>query len=272
MTRVPDIVLELPAGWRWVQRDASPLGLEPGSGAGAFQISSPASSLQWRGADLDALVRKFAAGSQLGEVLRVTQSEVGYGRMVQAELVSDRWGDVAVWMLVHDTHDPLVVTWIADTPSDDGKVARELVRSIAPGRFSSTVDMIVSTVRADFASTGSVEYHSVLVGDATIQTAYFDGMPDEIEREAMRVETKRTRASVAARVGMLQMQRADGVHLAAFVHVESPSLKKRFLLPQEDRGRVAHEVSPEGAPISDFFLDADPRIAEMLARSRQPPS
>jgi len=271
VARIPDIVIELPPEWRWAQRDKAPLGLAPESASGALQISSPASSVGWRGGDLDVLVREFVAGSKLGEVLRVEQSDAPYGRMVHAEMVSAAWGDIAAWLLVHDTHDPLVVTWIADTPTDDGRIARDLVRTIAPGPFSRTVDMIVSLVRDAMATKGSVEYHTVLVADGTIQTAYFHGMPDEMEREAIRAETQRVRASAAARVGMLQMQHEGEVLLAAFVHAESASIKKRFLIPQAERGRVAHEVNPASAAIADFFLAPDPRVVEALARSRQPP-
>ena len=32
----------------------------------------------------------------------------------------------------------------------------------------------------------------------------------------------------------------------------------------------AHEVEAEGAAIADFFLEADPRAAEILAAARQP--
>lgn len=271
MARLPDVVIELPPDWRWQKQDGPPLGLEPSSGAGVLQISSPASATGWRGANLDALVRQFVIGSKLGEVVRVEEADVAYGRMVQAEAISKEFGDVAAWMLVHDTHDPLVVTWIADTPSDDGKTARALVRTIAPGAFSRVVDMIVSTVRGGVSEKGGVDYHAVLVADGVITTAYFHGMPDEIEREAMRAETKRLRATVAARVGMAQVHGRDGAELVAFVHVESPSLKKRFFVPQAERGRVAHEVSAEGVAITDFFLEPDPRVVAALTSSRKPP-
>ena len=144
------------------------------------------------------------------------------------------------------------------------------MKTIAPGPFSRAVDMIVSVARGDVAAKGSVDYHTVLVADGTIQTAYFHGMPDEIEREAIRAETKRVRATAAARVGMLQMQLGEGVLVAAFVHAEAASIKKRFIIPQAECGRVIHEVSPDAASITDFFLDPDPRVVDALLRSRQP--
>jgi hypothetical protein len=86
----PDIDLEPPPGWKWQRRHGTPLGLEPETASGVLQISSPAWARQWRGMDLDAAVRRFVAGSGLGEVVSVAERRIAYGAGVLAELVSEK--------------------------------------------------------------------------------------------------------------------------------------------------------------------------------------
>jgi hypothetical protein len=266
MALLPDIELELPTGWQFRQRNQSPIGLGPESETGVLQISSPPIGRSWRGNhfDLESEIRRLAPGMKLGDVVSVVPCNSAYGRMVRAEIVGEDFGDVAMWLVAHETNDPLIVTWIADSPTDDGKHARGLAECIAPGVFSRGVDMIVSVARQGLATNGSLEYHAVFIGDGTVTTSYFHGMPDELEREAIRVDAKETRARVVARVGMANVNSRDGMVTCGFVHVESPTRKKRFLL----HGNEVHETDTSGASITDFFLEPDPRAVEVLAQAR----
>jgi hypothetical protein len=89
---LPDIELELPAGWRFGQRDRSPIAAGPESESGVLQVSSPPIGRGWRGDDFDleSEIRRLAPGMKLGDVVSVVPCESAYGRMVRAEIVGEQ--------------------------------------------------------------------------------------------------------------------------------------------------------------------------------------
>jgi hypothetical protein len=265
MAILPDIVLDLPAGWERQEGNESPLTVV--GAAGALQISSPQGLAAWRGADPELHIRQFVGGALGGRVTSVERGLLNYGPFVRAECIIDGHRDAATWMILPDTHDPLLVTWLGDS-ADEGRVARDVVARVAPGIFSAGVNMVVSVARGNIATHGGLDYHAVFICDGTVVTATFGGMPDEIEREGMRLETKRHSATVAARVGMAQVPTDGGDVLVGFVYAESRQRRKRFLIPVEQRGQLVHEVGSDGLPICDFFVEPDPQIAAALENAR----
>jgi hypothetical protein len=179
---IPDIKLGLPADWSWYHRDQSPLTLGPDTDSGVLQISAPAAGRSWRGdIDLDALIRRFVAGACLGNVLHVEIGEIPYGRCVSAQCMSEDDGDISAWLVVSETHDPLCVTWIAETPTEVGRAARRLVTSIRCGFFSSVVAAVVCGAQTQLATSNSILPSTCFFCDATgeIVVADFSSLHDE---------------------------------------------------------------------------------------------
>jgi hypothetical protein len=271
MQPVPDVEIELPQGWMWLQRDASPLAIEAPSGGGTLQISAPPAGSGWRGeVDLEGFARRTLPRMNLGTVEQVEHEDTGYGRAVRAKLVGDgRFDDVVAWVVLHDTHDPLLVTWIANTRTEAREMAHGVVARLAPGGFSREVDRIVSVARSDLATHGTLDRHCVFFcGDGAVHVVYFEETPQDIEREAIRFQSKRCGARVVARVGMARVESTRGSELVGYVHAESPSRRKRFLLPADASGREVYEVRTDTSVISDFFVEPDPVVADKLARFR----
>lgn len=256
---IPDIALELPADCSWYSRDQSPLALGPDTDSGLMQISAPAAGRFWRGYhDLDSLIRRFVAGANLGNVLHVEVGEIPYGRCVSAECMSEDNGDICAWLVVPETHDPLCITWIAETPAEAGRAARRLVTSIRCGLLSSAVAAVVCEAQKQLATSNSIPQSTCFFCDATgeIVAVDFSSLHDEQALvRGIRDQRARLNASVVTRQGMAEVRGANGASEAvAFAYAESRSRRKLFLLPVADNGRKLYEVDAGGHPVSNFFV------------------
>jgi hypothetical protein len=229
-------------------------------------MSSPRSSGAWRDADLEEVVDFFLKGTGLGSVRSVHEMPSRWARAVRVEVDSPRNDDVAVWVLTDETHDGVLVTWIAEHDEAIGKQARAIVETLEPGSFSQSAQMVLSVVRASVENDGAVDAHAVLIGEGSFRTAQFPGMPPEVEVEALRFERERTRASVVARVGMVSLAQAEGgePQTSAFVLVVSAEHRKAFLIPVAERGREVIESDPDAMPWKDLFLPPDPDVVATL--------
>lgn len=233
-----------------------------------MNLALPPDPASFRAQSLTAVAESQAARFAT-ERSSITEEEVAYGRAVRVEGRSADFADVVVWALSHPTHDPAFVAWLGDP--GDGKAARDLVRRIRPGAFSLALASVIDAVRGDVARDGGVVAHTVLFGDATVQTLTFDdAMPPHIEVEAIRAARAERRAKAVVRVGMLALRPTADAEpvVCAFVHGESETRAKSFLLPVRDGGRRVFESDPVRSAARRFFVPADPEVVRHLSSSR----
>ncbi len=236
----------------------------PDSEVGVLQISSPRASISWRDADPEPLIRQFVEDGRLGQVVTVSQGELPYGRFVMAECIADDHGDVCCWLVLPETHDPLCITWIADSPGDAGAAARALVSELHHGFFSSAVAATIDGARSELMQTGTVQPVTLLFGDGTIVNIILPFDDDPLIVEGIRHERTRADALVVARVALAEIRKPDGTAVPIItVYVESETRQKRFVIPFETH--AVHEIDGT-PPIAGFFAPADPRIAALLER------
>jgi hypothetical protein len=267
MPSLPDIELELPTGWKWTQRKKSPLGIAPNTEEGVLQISAPDAGPSWRGADLEPLIRRFVENGRLGQVLKIETGEVPYGPFIRAECISDAHGDVCCWLVVPPTHDPLVITWIGETPTGEGAVARGLVSAIQPGMFSKVVAMATMTPCDELTRTGDIAPVTLLVGNGEITNVMLPFDEDELILHGIRHERARTKADHVARIAIGELRPPGGDRLRlASIYVESEVRWKHFLVPFST-GEIIERSDPPA--INGFFEAADPKIAAALDQARR---
>jgi hypothetical protein len=205
---IPDIELELPSEWSWYRRDQPILVLGHDSEGGVLHISTPAPMRSWRYCDhLDPLIRGFVERTNLdqadilGDLLQVEVGEMPYGRFVRAECMSERYGDVCVWAVVPETHDPLCVTWLADAPTEIGRTARHLVTSIRCGLFSAALANAVGTLQTHLATGNPISTLTFLFCDATREVTALDLSPlnERLHVQEIRRQRARLNASIVIR-------------------------------------------------------------------------
>jgi len=263
-----DIVVELPDGWSWTQRDVSPLTIEPPGGDGAFQISMQSGATSWRGRDPRALLQELLTRMKsFGEIVHSTAGEVFYGPYAQAECAHTQFGDVCVWALLPETHDPLLVSWLANDVTDAGKMARQLFGAIRPGLFSAAVAMAVEGARNELGETGAVSPINLLVGNGTITSVGLPFDDDAIAVQALRYERELANASVIAQIAPASANGPDGAREdVVSIYVESATRRKRFVMPYVTR--ATHEIDGE-PPICDLFGPVDPKLIPMFEVARR---
>jgi hypothetical protein len=243
MSIQPDIELVLPHGWCWRRRDGSPLSLGPEGSSAAFQIASPTAAPEWRKFDdLRPVAGFFAEESGFGQVVCTDAGTSAYGRFAKAECVSDDELDLCVWYLVPEIFDPLVVTWNAEAPSDDSKVARELALSLRPGLFSQALAHAIEGAKETFVNRGFVEPVALMVAQspAEARSVPLSDVPPRLIPEVCRHERERAGARIVVRVGMEEPNGKDAPLVT--VSAESSSRRKKFVLRRDGRGCITREI------------------------------
>src|SRR5262249_6541147 len=134
-----DITLELPDGWEQLDNPGGPLTYSPDAGRSVLQISNPSWGWKVRASDdvreLVPMLTQMVEGGKLGRVIAAAPVELPFGRALRAEADSDQHEEVSAWLIVPDTHDVLLVTWLAEATAY-GETAGELVAALRPGLFS----------------------------------------------------------------------------------------------------------------------------------------
>jgi hypothetical protein len=268
----PDVTVSVDETWKpWQGKVASGWS----RGDGVLRIDSPEFLRRVRPeADLVELGRQIAGrfGVTIG---RAHAGETAYGRYVLVEGIQDEMLDVCTWILVHPTHDPLIVRWASPEADENGQAARAAVLSLRPGEFSGAVATAVN-VACSAARDGKdfVNDHATLFafGERTVVTVdltpFFD-TPDEVVASVCRHERARIGADVVTRtrtVGVAREGRFDG--RAFSVYAESSTRRRRFLVLTPEATTRADDLRLE--PVTDFFLPPDPRIAAGLDAARLP--
>ena len=275
----PDIVVDLPAGWRWVERSGSagprsaaegrrgeaiesepdqPLCASPASDDGVLQLSSPswATKLRQVGklAELEPLVKQLVEGGQLGRLAGIEHVDLPYGRALAARIDSDEHGDVAAWLIVPAVHDVVFATWIADrTPA--GAVARQIVARLGAGLLSNAIAAAVR-IAGDALRAGQLVPHAVLFGEGMVTRVSLDQLPHAIWTDACRHERARQGAEVVVLVDITVRSGGGDV---ALIYGESRARARRLVVGD---GPQPTEL-PAGDRL-DFFAEADPRVAAAL--------
>jgi hypothetical protein len=269
VTVIPDVDVELPSGWSWTEREQSPLTMAPAHDDAALQFSSPPAAAAWRGADPREVLRELVvrAASTFGELVELKAGDVAYGGYAHAECKHDTFGDVCLWLLLPETHDPLLITWIATARNDAGTVARQIVDTIRPGLFSASVAMAVAGARGELAESGTVSAITLLVGDGTITNVMLPFDDDALAVQAIRYEREQNSAKVIAQIQPATARGPDGAsEEVVSIYVESATRRKRFVMPLATA--ATHEIEGD-APICNLFEAVDPALIPMFQAARR---
>jgi hypothetical protein len=178
--------------------------------------------------------------------------DVAYGRAVLAKLYHEDRPASLAWMLVHKTHEPLFVTFIASNPlvRED---AMQIVETLAPGRFS-----ISLAIAADHAAPGLAS-HALLVGDGTVTTMNLANLPQPIWDDACRHARASSNAEVVVQV-LAGQERGGGAEVAV-IYAESKDRHRRVVV----RDGITHEI--DAPDRLDLFRACDPRLASVLVQA-----
>ena len=258
-----DVRVELPEGWEQLPNPNGPVTYSPDEGESVLQISSPSWGWKLRGSEdlveYAALLEDMVQGGKLGRVIASAPVTLPYGRALRAEVDSDEHEDVAAWLTVPDSHDVLLVTWIAGAAAY-GETASEVVATLRPGLFSSALASAVDVATRALAS-NELGPHAVFFGDGTITTVPLEVLPQQIWTDACRVEAARAKADVVVQVLAATSNGQD----VAVIYGESKQHKRKLLVR---RGQRPVELDP-AEPRVDFFAAPDPRVVAILDAARR---